>query len=268
MAETHELEVAEVTIREGDKSALERGKYLVDHVMGCNHGDCHRADFGGGAVVDAMPVGRIYAPNLTGGEGSVTKNYSVKDWVRTIRHGLKPDGTRALVMPSEDYWVFPDEDIAAVIAWIKSQPPVNRESIGHSLGPIGMLMTATEPVFAYDKIDHAAERPKAERGPTLEWGKVMIGACKGCHGDTLSGGLIPGTDPSWPAARNLTPHDTGIKGWTYDNFKAAVTTGKRPDGTELNKAMPWQAYAGMQEDDLQALWKYLQTVAPKEAGGR
>lgn len=269
LAEEHQLAVEGIQIPEDDADAIERGQYLVDHVMGCSHSDCHQADMGGGATIDAFPLGLIYAPNLTSGEGSVTRSYSPEDWVRTVRHGLKPDGTRAVIMPSEDYWSFPDSDIAAVVAYIKSRPPVNRESQKHSLGPIGMLIVANEPVFAWDKIDHKAERPQADRGATEEWGKVMIGACTGCHGATLSGGKIPGGDPDWPESRNLTPDEaTGIGKWEYEDFKAALQTGKRPDGTILNDAMPWKAYAGMEEDDVEALWKYLRTVPAKPAGGR
>lgn len=269
LAQTHTLEVAPIAIPDGDEDAIERGKYLVDHVMGCSHSDCHRADMGGGHTIDQFPLGLVYAPNLTAGEGSVVKEYKAEDWVRTVRHGLKPDGTRAFIMPSEDYWSFPDSDIAAVVAYINSLPPVDRESKEHSLGPIGMLIAATEPVFAWDKIDHSAERPQADRGPTEEWGKVIVGACTGCHGHTLSGGMIPGADPSWPASRNLTPDEaTGIGKWEYADFKKAMTTGVRPDGTQLHEAMPYKAYAGMEEDDIEALWKYLRTLPAKPHGGR
>lgn len=269
LAQTHELEVAAIEIPEGDEDAIERGDYLVNSVMGCAHSDCHRADLGGGDVMNAFPVGLVYAPNITGGEGSVVKDYKSEDWVRILRHGLKPDGTRALIMPSEDYWGFSDSDIGAVIAYIKSVAPVNRESKEHTLGPIGMLIAATEPVYAWDKIDHKAERPKAEPGPTKEWGQVMAGTCTGCHGHTFSGGLIPGADPSWPEARNITPDEaTGIGKWEFEDFKKAVTEGLRPDGTQLHKAMPYEIYKTMDPDDIEALWKYLQTVPAKPAGGR
>ncbi|MCA8935909.1 MAG: c-type cytochrome [Planctomycetes bacterium] len=269
LAEERELAVEGIEIPEDDDDAVAHGKYLVDHVMGCSHSDCHQPDMGGGATIDAFPLGLVYAPNLTSGEGSVTKNYKPEDWVRTVRHGLKPDGTRALIMPSEDYWSFPDSDIGAVVSYIKSLPGVNRESKKHSLGPIGMLIVASEPVFAWEKIDHKAERPQASRGPTEEWGKVMIGACTGCHGATLSGGKIPGGDPSWPESRNITPDEaTGIGNWEYEDFKNALQKGQRPDGATLHDAMPWKAYAGMQEDDVEALWKYLRTVPPKTSGGR
>ena len=117
-------------------------------------------------------------------------------------------------------------------------------------------------------IDHDAKRPEAEPGPTREWGEVLIGTCTGCHGKTLSGGKIPGGDPKWPPARNLTPDESGIKSWTFEDFQKAIKTGTRPDGTTLDPVMPYKAYAGMKPDDIKALWAYLQTVPAKPAGGR
>jgi mono/diheme cytochrome c family protein len=264
-----DLEAAAFVIPEGNDDVLARGKYLVDHIMGCGHSDCHRADFGGGAVMDNFPMGLIYAPNITSGEGGVIKDYEPVDWIRILRHGIRKDGRRALVMPSEDYVTFSDEDLGAVVAYIKSQPAVDRASPRHSLGPIARMLLATgEVTFAYDKIDHSAERPNAVPGPTAEWGSVLIGACIGCHGGELSGGKIPGGDPSWPAPRNITPHETGIAGWSFDDFNRTMREGKRPDGTDVHPLMPWQAYAGMTEDDIRALWEHLQTVPPKPEGGR
>ncbi|MBK9973398.1 MAG: c-type cytochrome [Planctomycetes bacterium] len=258
-----------LNLRDGDKAAIARGEYVVLNVMGCGHSECHRADFGGGPVIDAQPVGMVYAPNLTAGEGSVTKGYDGKDWARILRHGVKKDGKRALIMPSEDFCNYPESDLVAAIAYIKSKPPVNRASLPHALGPIGMLMAATEPVFAYDKIDHGATRPKLEPSPTKEWGAVLAGSCKGCHGDGYSGGKIPGGDPSWPEARNIsTDEATGIGKWKFEDFEKVIRSGQRPDGTTLNDAMPWKMYKGMSEDDVKALWAYLRTVPAKPAGGR
>lgn len=260
---------ADLALLDGDSGAIKRGEYLVSSVMGCGHNECHRADFGGGPVMDKQPVGRVYAPNLTPGEGSVTKEYTGKDWARILRHGVKKNGKRALIMPSEDYTTFSDEDLASAVAYIKSKPPVNRETLPHSLGPIGLLIAATEPVYAFDKIDHNHKPAEVKRGATREWGQVLAGACTGCHGAGFSGGKVPGGDPSWPEARNISPDEgTGIGKWKFDDFEKAIRTGQRPDGTTLHDAMPWKMYKGMEDDDVEALWKYLRTMPAKPAGGR
>lgn len=260
--------VAPVVLPEPDDTeALERGRYLVDHAFNCRI--CHAEDFGGRAEIDNAAMGRLWGPNLTTGEGSVTRDYTPTDWARAIRHGLAPDGRRLILMPSEDYFAFSDEDIGAVVAYIRSMPPVDRPHPGLTVGPVArLLLVAGQISFAFDKIDHAAARTPATPGPTLEWGRVLGTTCIGCHGPGLSGGTIPGGDPSWPPAANLTRHETGLAAWTESDFVRAMREGRRPDGTAIRPPMPWQAYAGLTDDDLQALWLFLQDAAPKPHGGR
>ena len=84
----------------------------------------------------------------------------------------------------------------------------------------------------------------------------------------FSGGPIAGGDPSWPPARNLTPHETGLAGWTYDDFIRALREGVRPDGTALQPPMSLLVTPAQQMKDveLQALWMYLQSLPPTPTG--
>lgn len=66
---------------------------------------------------------------------------------------------------------------------------------------------------------------------------------------------------------NLTPDPTGIGNWTFDQFKKAITKGKHKgmeNGRMLLPPMPWQSYAELKEEDIHALFDYLQTVKPIE----
>ncbi|MCC7010563.1 MAG: c-type cytochrome [Acidobacteria bacterium] len=267
---TFEQPVKALPLQTGQPDAIARGEYLVENLLSCGHAECHRPDFGGGAVIDAQPMGLVYAPNLTAGRGSVTRGYTAEDWARTIRHGLTRSGRRALVMPSEDYVRFSDADLAAAVAYIESLPPVDRETPPHRPGPLlRFLLTIGAVQFAYDKIDHAAAPPDATPGATREWGAVLIGTCIGCHGEGLSGGPIPGGDPTWPPARNISPDQaTGIGAWSFGDFENALRRGKRPDGTDVRSPMPWQIYSGMSDQDLRALWEYIRAAPPKPEGGR
>ena len=268
LAQTVEVEVADIKVPDGDKDAIERGQYLVNHLMGCK--ECHGEDLGGKAVMDNGAMGVWYAPNLTKGKGSSVAEFTGRDWMRALRHGVGKDGRRLLLMPSDDYVNFGDEDMGAVVAYLRALPKVDRENQGISLGPVAKgLVAAGELQFAFDKIDHKAARPEAEPGPNKEWGKVLVGTCAGCHGSGLSGGKIPGGDPKWPDAGNITTDkETGVGAWSYADFAKAMREGKRPDGTSINEAMPWKIYSGMNDDDLKALWAYLKTVPPKAKGGR
>ena len=259
--------VASITIPKGDPAAIMRGQYLVDHVLACKV--CHAADFGGRAEIDDAMVGTLWGPNLTSGRGSAVTAYTPVDWVRSIRHGVGTDGRRLLLMPSEDFYSFGDADLGAIVVYVKSMPPVDRDNRGIELGPLGRFLVASETVsFAFDKIDHGKPRSGAPPAATREWGAVLAGACLGCHGAGYSGGLVPGTPPEWPPARNLTPHETGMKGWTLAQFSAALRTGVRPDGSPISPVMPWKAFAGMSDSDVEALYLYLMSLPPKPAGNR
>ena len=243
-------------------ASLERGRYLVDSLMGCK--DCHGADLGGGVVVDDPALGRLVAPNLTHGAGSVTQGMSPAEWDRAVRHGVGRDGRALVLMPSGDYWSFPDADLAAVIAYVESLPPVDRELPALGVGPLGrVLLVAGKMPLACELLDHDAPRPQAEPGPTRAWGEVLVGACQGCHGRDLGGGPIPGGPPEWPPARNISADPVaGIGSWTEADFRRALTEGLRPDGSALSEVMPWKAYASLSESDRHALWLYLSANGP------
>ena len=87
------------------------------------------------------------------------------------------------------------------------------------------------------------------------------------HGGNLSGGKVAG-DPNMPIVANVTPHETGLKGWTEADFIRSLREGRRKDGTEILPQMPWKAYGQMSDTELKALWAYLQTVPAVEKGDR
>ena len=93
--------------------------------------------------------------------------------------------------------------------------------------------------------------------------------CSGCHLEDLSGGKVPGGDPSWPAASNLTPAAGALGDWSYDEFVTAMREGVRPDGRAL--VTPMDAVIGytsnMTETEIQALWAYLRSIPAKPTEG-
>lgn len=193
------------------------------------------------------------------------------DLVRTIRHGVGADGHKIVMMPSSEYVHLSARDVGAVVAYIRSLPPVDRELPPTTYGPVlrGLLVATDVPFFEADHLDHSlAPAPQPVEGPTVEYGRylVRVSGCQGCHGETLSGGKIPQGDPAWPPAANLTPN--GLGKYSEEQFFAVLRTGRRPDGSALNAAMPWKWTAEMTDDETRAIWAYLKTVAPKEFGGR
>jgi mono/diheme cytochrome c family protein len=243
--------------------ALERGQHLVEARYGC--ADCHGENFGGGVMMDAAIMGTLLGPNLTLGEGSRTLDYTPADWDRIVRHGVLPSGGPA-VMPSMDFLRMSDQELSDIIAYIRAQPPVNETVPGRTFGPLGRVLMATgqiglsaDIIDAHDR-DHRTLPPPAE--PTAEFGEHLAGVCTGCHTQSFAGGKIPGGDPAWVAAANLTPHEDGLASWTFEQFAAVMVAGVRPDGTQVRVPMTFVQPMGqnMTETELRALWEYLQTV--------
>ena len=247
--------------------AQERGKHLIESRVGCQ--GCHQKDFGGGAIVDMAIVGRWVAPNLTTGEGSVTRDYTASDWDHAVRHGLRRGG-RASTMPSNEFANLSDHELSDIAAYIRSVPPVDRDPGRVRFGPVFSFIAAFDSsAFAASVLDHskahAVEPPEAT--PTAEFGEHLVQVCRGCHGSNLSGGKLDG-DPDMPIVANLTPHETGLKDWTEADFVRALREGTRKDGTRISERMPWKAYGQMSDDELKAIYAYLRTVPPKPKGSR
>ena len=250
--------------------AAERGRHLIQSRYGC--ADCHGANFGGGVMIDDPMIGTALGPNITSGRGSRTLDYTASDWDRAVRHGVLPDG-RPSFMPSVDFQLMSDQELSDIVVYLTSQPPVDNEVEPPSLGPLGTVLVATGalPLAAHEMPSH--QEPHAALPPatevSLEFGRHMAGVCTGCHGADLSGGPIAGGDPSWAPARNLTPHEDGLAGWTYEDFQIALRDMKRPDGTPLLEPMTFVAplAANMTETEMSALWTYLQAVPPRPTGG-
>jgi len=262
---TVEVTVAPIAIPT-DSAAIDRGGYLYAS-RGCK--ECHGSD-GAGKVV--FNEGGFYAeaPHISAGEGSVTAAYKPEDWVRTIRHGVKPSRQPLLIMPSEDYARLTDADVGAVVAFIKSLPPVEGTPAEFRVPLIvRLLYTAGVIEDAAEKINHKLppSQPVAA-GDIVGQGRYVAAACQGCHNASFSGGLIPGAPPSWPAAANLTPGEGTVIG-RYPDAKALAAmfrSGRRPDGTDVNPAMPFETLSTLSDDDISALYAYLKTLPPKKKG--
>lgn len=251
-----------------DAGHIEQGRYLF-RTRGC--AECHGVNGGGRDVIREGGM-LIRSPNITGGAGSVTAGYVAEDWVRTLRHGVKPNGHPVIIMPSEDYNRLTDDDVASVVAYVQQMPPVAGQPALVQLPTMVKVLYAFGAIRdAAEKIDHALP-PATPVAPavTVEHGAYVANSCVGCHGAQLSGGRIPGSPPTWPAAANLTPGKGSAMARypTADAFMAMLRSGHRPDGTAISPVMPFASLREMNETDLRALHAFLKTLHPREAGLR
>ncbi|MBN2115721.1 MAG: c-type cytochrome [Anaerolineales bacterium] len=228
----------------------------------------------GNIYLDDPAVGLVVASNLTSGRGGVAGDYTDQGWVHAIRHGIRADGTPLLFMPSTEFYFLSDEDLGAVIAYIKSAPPVDHELPVSTVSWTGRVVMTLVPAITFipaELIPHMAARPVApQAGITPEYGEYLTYSCKVCHGPTMSGGPIPGFPSSWPPALNLTfGAGSSLPSWSEADFMSTIRTGVTPDGRELRlRYMPWTSYRFMSDDELKAVWVYLQSLPSLEYGKR
>jgi cytochrome c553 len=241
-----------------DPASIERGRHLVSAIGKCV--DCHGPRLNGTRMMDSPVFMRLTAPNLTAGRGGVGSTYTDADWVRAIRYGVGRDGKPLIFMPSEAYTSFSDQDLGAIIAFLKTVPPADAGAEpARSPGPIArtIYLLAGFPLIPAELIDRSKVRPAVTPGVTVEYGKYLseAGGCTGCHLPSLAGGQKIGDAVS----TNLTSGGP-LKDWTEEDFFKAIRTGTRPDGTKISEEMPWKSMGTMTDDELRATWLFLKSV--------
>ena len=279
---------------------LARGAYLVEHLLPCV--GCHSehdvthfdapvigGKAAGGFVFDrtlGLP-GVVQPPNLTPDPETGTGTFTDGELARAIREGIGRDG-RALfpMMPYQDFRVMSDEDLRAVIAYLRTMPPVRKKTAPVQLDfPVSLFIrTAPAPV----------EGPVAAPDPTrdaLAYGGylVKLAGCHGCHtamgarGQTLPGQDFAGGREfpmTWEGGKlgprvvtaNITPDPTGYFGHTtreawITRVRAYATVRDEPPAMVpgTNTLMPWIAFSGLTERDLGAIYDFMKTVRPVRA---
>ncbi len=244
LRKSYDVDIESITIPE-DEASIEHGKTLV--VVGrCT--ECHGLDLGGQVTSDSPAVGEIYASNLTSGKGGVGRTYTDSDWLRSIRHGIGPDGRSLVITPAQFYYYLSDEELGAIIAYIKSVPPVDNELPDPSVGILGRVFVSlfrdgAKEWLPAEKIDHSGPRPEApEPAVSEEYGQYLVTTrtCLVCH-NPKEISLAEGGD---------------LAGWPESQFNFAMrSSGDRSMSISVRR---------MTNDELAAIWLYLQTLPPYE----
>jgi cytochrome c553 len=249
-----------------DQASIARGEHVATIHM-CRH--CHLDDLSGQTAGVPILV-TLSVPNLTSGAGGLGTTDTDEDWVRAIRHGVGHDGRGLVLMPSAVFYYLSDEDLGALVAYLKSLPPVDNDQPGTDLGPIGRVMLALgqlppEIVPNVTLINHHAPRPDApEPGVTAEYGEYLAQTCTVCHSSNLNGRTVREGGNKY-IALNLT-RGGEMGHWSEEQFIATMHTGITPGGHPLSQFMPWKYFGQMTDDELKAVWMYLQLLPALEQG--
>lgn len=270
MAKHYDLPLKDVQLTD-DPLLLARGKHLTESLGACTA--CHGDNLAGGREEKMGPLGKLVYPNVTGSPEGLLSKYTDAELIRLLRHGVKRDGTSVHMMPMQEMSWWPDADRIALVSYLRRgvQPVAGQPGV-IEFSDFGKLLDRLDkmPIDVARRVDHDAPPSTTSPAESPEYGKLLATSCRGCHGEAhMAGGRIPGTPPELPAPRNLTPHQTGLKDWTYDDFVATVRTGKsKGTGAALNPFMPIEALRHFDETELKALWAYLRTLPPVEFGQR
>lgn len=264
---------------EATPQRLKRGRYIFD-LGGC--GGCHSqhdwnthgapvipgTEAGGQWLNMADLPGRVVAPNLTPDVETGIGGLTDDQVARAIREGIGPDG-RALfpMMPYESFRNMSDEDLASVVVYLRSLPPVRSQlAKTEIIFPVKYLIrSAPEPVTT----------PVASPDPSdrITYGQylVTLGGCRDCHTPQERGQLVAGFEYAggllmrgpWGdvSTANITPDASGISYYDEAMFLEAMRTGY-VKARKLNSIMPFGAFKNLTDDDLKAIFAYLRTVKP------
>lgn len=264
-----------------DAELVARGEYLFHGPAGCS--GCHstvevglamkagdKPTPSGGHVWKMGPLGTLYSPNITADEKTGVGKWSDQDLARMIKHGQRPDGTAGTFMVFA-VGLIADEDVRALVSYMRTLPPVAHEVPRHEIGLLGALVLGGIEPKANDVKTAPPLGATVERGQYLAWGPAD---CRGCHSEAdgfavKAGREFVGADQPMESELegdantylppNLRPDPSGITGkWTEEQFLARFKEGRVHKGSP----MPWGSYQNMQEDDVKALWLYFKSLAP------
>ena len=260
---------------------LARGKYLTEGVLGCF--GCHAehdwtqhdaplipGTMGEGAnfPLEGLP-GRVFPPNITPDLETGAGTWTDDQLARAIREGIGYDG-RALspFMPYGNFRYLSEEDLASVIVYLRSIPPVKK------------VVPKVEIIFPVKYLMRSAPQPLTEPVPPpdlstpVSRGKylVTIAACDQCHTPLANGQAIAGLEYAggmelkgpWGtvASANITPDASGIPYYDEEMFLEMIHTGYVEGARKISQIMPWHEFRHMTDEDLRSIFAYLQTLKP------
>ena len=258
------------------ETPLERGTYLMNSIVAC--GNCHTPMGPEGPIADQELAGQLlqdiepftaYAPNITPDEETGIGKWTDAEIITAIREGKRPDGSViGPPMPIGLYRDMSDTDVEAIVTYLRQIPPIHNE-LPESTYRIPLPDSYGPPV---DSVADVTPAPTAEYGAYLAG---PLGHCIECHTPMVNGHPdfehqlgAGGFELEGPwgisVSANITPHPTdGIAEYSDEELMQMVTTGVRPDGTQMLPPMGYGYYANIKPDDLKAIVAYLRSLPPK-----
>jgi mono/diheme cytochrome c family protein len=236
---------------------IARGEHIADTFCASCHSLNTELPLTGG-----LDIGKDFPINL--GKyvaGNLTPAGPLQDWTdgeifRAVRDGIDEEGRTLTVMSTVRGRNLSDDDIKAVIAYLRNAPAVENETLDPPDQPnlLAMVMLGAGMIpVGPPPIEGAINAPP--KGPTVEYGEYLFSYndCRECHGEDLKGGVEGQLAPmGW----NLEL----VKAWTEQDFINTMRTGVDPNGYTLSENMPWKNIGRMDDVELAAMYAYLMAM--------
>ena len=239
-----------------DPRLAERGRHLaLLSCVGC-HSTNDTIPLAGGDInflhLPGTPaLGELVGPNLTPG-GNVAR-YSDAELGRAIREGLDRAGRPMLVMPSNDFRGLSDRDLAALIAFLRAQPAIERAALARRIVPLAYLLLGAHALET--SLQRVVENPvpAIPEAATPAYGEYLTAylGCADCHGTDFRGGRNP-LAPRGPDLRPMVAHAPP------EAFQRALTEGVGGSGRTLDPTqMPWPVFRRLSTLEVAAVYQFL-----------
>ncbi len=238
----------------GTPQQIARGQYIANSLCVECHSVTHQFPLTGGvdmAKEIPLPVGSLTTANLT--PAGPLQSWTDGEIFRALRSGVDSAGHHLVIMSTVPVRNLSDEDIQAVIAFLRSQPAVENLTPDPPDQPnfLAVVMFGAGLVpGGLPSVDGVISAPA--KAPTAEYGQYIVSysGCRDCHGPDLTGGDPKSLGPHGPSLRV-------VKGWTAAQFITTLRTGVDPSGHELGTVMPWRVLGRLDDSDLTAVYAYL-----------
>jgi mono/diheme cytochrome c family protein len=241
----------------GTPEQVARGEHIANVFCASCHATNNALPLTGGVDIGRdlpLPLGQYVSVNLT--PAGPLAEWSDGEIFRAIRNGIDQDGQALFVMSGARGRHLSDEDLEAVIAYLRSQPAVENDTLlppdRPSLLALVMLGAGLIPANEPPITGVITAPPK---GPTVEYGAYIMSYqdCVVCHGEDLTGGVEGQLAPIGPSLRH-------VRDWTAEQFMTVLRTGVSVDGHELQPPMPWQNIGRMDDEELLAVYEYIRSL--------
>jgi hypothetical protein len=257
---------------------LARGRYLTQGLAGCE--SCHSPkdwkthgapnlpgmELAGQVIPFPELPGRIVASNLTPDSETGSGQWSDGELARAVREGIGHDGrTLFPMMPYDAYHSMSDEDVASIVVFLRSLPPVRNP------------LPPTQVSFPVNYLIRGVPKPETQpvHGPedsdVLKRGAYLVNLGCGCHTPVNRGMPLPGMQWAggevlkgpWgeTTSANITADASGIGYYDEATFITALRTGY-VGARALSPIMPYGEFKNLNDDDLKAMFAVLRAAKP------